>query len=98
MRSAGLRAFEKRSDDKTGVYSFEQRRTAKLPPAYVRQFKASPAAWDFFSRQPPGYQRVASFYVLQAKQEETRQRRLQRLIGDSAHQRRIGLLQRKQRT
>ena len=92
MRPAGLRAFEKRTAKKTGVYSFEQRKVAKLPAAYVRQFKAQAAAWRFFSEQAPWYQRVTTFWVVNAKQEETRLRRLAILIADSAAGRRVGLL------
>ena len=92
MRPAGLRAFEKRTAKKTGVYSFEQRKVAKPPAAYVRRFKENPAAWRFFSNQAPWYQRVTTFWVVNAKQEETRLRRLAILIADSAAGRRIGLL------
>ena len=92
MRPAGLRAFEKRTAKKTGVYSFEQRKVAKLPAAYARRFKEKPAAWRFFSEQAPWYQRVTTFWVVNAKQEETRLRRLAILIADSAAGRRVGLL------
>ena len=51
-----------------------------------------PAAWRFFSNQAPWYQRVTTFWVVNAKQEETRLRRLAILIADSAAGRRIGLL------
>jgi uncharacterized protein YdeI (YjbR/CyaY-like superfamily) len=93
MRPAGLRAFGKRTAKKTAVYSFEQRKAAKLPLPYVRRFKANPAAWRFFSGQAPWYQRVMAFYVVSAKQEETRLRRLARLIADSTAGRRVGILQ-----
>ena len=92
MRPAGLRAFEKRTAKKTGVYSFEQRKAAALPPAYIKKFKEKPDAWRFFSTQAPWYQRVTAFWVTNAKQEETRQRRLATLIADSAAGRRVGLL------
>jgi len=48
----------------------------------------------FFQAQPPGYRKVATFYVMSAKREETRARRLATLIRDSASGRRIGLLER----
>jgi uncharacterized protein YdeI (YjbR/CyaY-like superfamily) len=92
MKPAGLGAFAARTKKKTAVYSFEQRKAAKLPAAYVRRFKANPAAWRFYSEQAPWYQRVTAFWVTSAKQEETRLRRLATLIADSAARRRIGLL------
>ena len=93
MRPAGVRAFEKRTAKKTAVYSFEQQKAAKLPPSYIRRLKENPAAWRFFSGQAPWYQRVMAFYVTSAKQEETRLRRLAKLIADSAAGRRVGILE-----
>jgi uncharacterized protein YdeI (YjbR/CyaY-like superfamily) len=93
MRPAGVRAFEKRTAKKTAVYSFEQRKAAKLPASYARRLKENPAAWRFFSGQAPWYQRVMAFWVTSAKQEETRLRRLATLIADSMAGRRVGILQ-----
>jgi uncharacterized protein YdeI (YjbR/CyaY-like superfamily) len=90
MASSGVKAFEQRASD-SGKYSFESR-PKKFPPAYEKQFKANPAAWEFFRTQAPWYQRTSSFWVVSAKQEETRQRRLTTLIGDSEKGRRLGML------
>jgi uncharacterized protein YdeI (YjbR/CyaY-like superfamily) len=87
---AGVEAFERRSAD-SAKYSFESR-PKKLPPAYERQFQANPAAWKFFRAQAPWYQRTSSFWVLSAKQEQTRQRRLAKLIADSGQSRRLDML------
>jgi uncharacterized protein YdeI (YjbR/CyaY-like superfamily) len=87
---SGHKAFEQRTSD-SGKYSFESR-PKQLPLAYRRQFKAVPEAWEFFRAQAPWYQRTSSFWVVSAKQEETRQRRLTMLISDSAKGRRLGLL------
>jgi uncharacterized protein YdeI (YjbR/CyaY-like superfamily) len=84
MRAAGMKAFEARKGDKTGIYAYEQRKNAKLTPAYEKQFRANKNAWEFFQSQPPWYQRTASYRVISAKQEETRQKRLNQLIKDSA--------------
>jgi uncharacterized protein YdeI (YjbR/CyaY-like superfamily) len=92
MRAPGLRAFKRRTKKKSAVYSFEQRKTVKLPAAYVKKFKGHPDAWRFFSGQAPWYQRTTSWWVISAKQEETRLRRLATLIADSAAGRRIGLV------
>ncbi|HOC19698.1 MAG TPA: YdeI/OmpD-associated family protein [Vicinamibacterales bacterium] len=88
MRPPGIEAFERRPDDKSGRYSFEQQ-GARLPLAYERTFKASPEAWAFFSAQPPSYRRVVTWWVMSAKKEETRTRRLLQLISDSAAGQRI---------
>ena len=90
MASSGVKAFEQRASD-SGRYSFESR-PKKLPRAYEEQFKVNPAAWAFFRTQPPWYQRTSSFWVVSAKQEETRQRRLATLISDSEKGRKLGML------
>ena len=84
MRPAGVKAFEARKGDKTGIYAYEQRKNAKLPPAFEKQFRANKKAWAYFQAQPPWYRRTASYRVISAKQDETRQRRLYQLIKDSA--------------
>lgn len=93
VHPAGLGAFEARDPKRSGVYSYEQRkRDEQLAPAYAAKLKANKKAWTFFQSQAPWYQRATSRYVMSAKREETRLRRLATLIEDSAHQRRIGLL------
>lgn len=89
MAEAGIRAFEKRSDERSGVYSFEQRKEAKLDPALETRFRARAKAWRFFEAQPPGYRRLAAFWVMSAKKEETRLRRLAELITRSANGERL---------
>jgi uncharacterized protein YdeI (YjbR/CyaY-like superfamily) len=83
MHPAGVKAFEARKGDKTGIYAYEQRKTAQLPRPYEKQFRANKKAWAFFRSQPPWYQRTAAYRVISAKQEATRQRRLAQLIKDS---------------
>jgi uncharacterized protein YdeI (YjbR/CyaY-like superfamily) len=84
MRPAGRAAFERRSDDRTGVYSFESRPEG-LPPEYEERLRADPAAAAYFDAKPPWYRRTAAYWVTSAKREETRERRLDQLIEDSAH-------------
>jgi uncharacterized protein YdeI (YjbR/CyaY-like superfamily) len=88
MAKPGLDAFERRDPKKTGIYSFEQRPSA-FDPALAREFKRHAAAWTFFRAQPPGYQRLMTFYVMSAKQQETRARRLAALVKSSAEGKRI---------
>ena len=90
MRPAGEAAFIARRDDRSGVYSFENRDNATLTPDQERAFRAEPAAWDWFSAQSPSYRKSATFWVVSAKREETRERRLATLIEDSRAGRDVG--------
>jgi uncharacterized protein YdeI (YjbR/CyaY-like superfamily) len=89
MTPAGLEAFAARQPAKSGVYSFENA-AREFSAAQQRQFQANPAAWAFFGEQPAGYRRTATWWVVSAKQEETRARRLAQLIADSGRGRRLG--------
>ena len=80
---AGIRAFEARTEDNTGIYSYENR-PADLPDEYLSRLKANEAAWSWWQAQRPGYRRVATWWVVSAKQEATRDRRLATLIEDCA--------------
>jgi uncharacterized protein YdeI (YjbR/CyaY-like superfamily) len=95
MQPAGLAIFEKR--DHTRTYSYETL-AAPLGAAREKVFRANKKAWAFWDAQPPGYKRIASWYVVSAKQDATRQRRLERLIVDSAAGRRLGMLEPKKKT
>lgn len=88
MKPAGLTAFEARQTKKTGLYSYENR-PADLDEAFAKTFRRDKAAWAFFQAQPPSYRKLANWYVASAKKEETRQKRLARLIADSAAGKRI---------
>jgi uncharacterized protein YdeI (YjbR/CyaY-like superfamily) len=90
MQSAGLEAFERRDEGRTINYSYELR-AAQLTAAQEKRFKGNPKAWAFFTSQAPSYQRGARFFVTTAKKEETRERRLDILIADSAQGRRLGI-------
>jgi uncharacterized protein YdeI (YjbR/CyaY-like superfamily) len=83
MRPAGLQAYEERREARTGVYSYEQREAAALPAEYEDRLRANAAAWEFWTSRPPSYRKAAVWWVVSAKQEETRERRLARLIDDS---------------
>ena len=91
MHEAGLAAFNNRDGSRAGLYSHEQAEI-KFTPALSKMFKATKKAWDNFSKMPPGYKRTATWWVISAKQEETRQRRMKTLILDSEAGRRIALL------
>ena len=84
MRPAGLRAFEARRDDRSDVYSYEQRHTATFSPGFEARFRAKKRAWAGFEARPPSYRQAAILWVMSAKKEETRERRLAQLIEASA--------------
>ena len=84
MRPAGEAAFALRRDDKTAIYSYEQRSNPQLEPAEQALLEADAAAWAFFSAKPPSYRKPALWWVISAKKPETRARRLATLIADSA--------------
>ena len=89
MEAPGLKAFAARDPKRSGIYSFENR-PKKLSPDLEKKFKANKEAWEFFVKMPPGYQRLASFFVMSAKKEETRLSRLERLIEASERKMRVG--------
>jgi uncharacterized protein YdeI (YjbR/CyaY-like superfamily) len=91
MRASGLAAFAARTSARSGIYSFEQR-PQEFPPALKGIFRASLPAWDFWQAQPPGYRRTAIWWVISAKQDTTRQRRLAALIALSAAGKRLDFL------
>jgi uncharacterized protein YdeI (YjbR/CyaY-like superfamily) len=94
MHQAGLAAYAKRSDKKSAIYAYEQRQTAQLDAASEKRFRANKKAWQYFRSQPPWYRRTATYWVISAKKEETKQKRLATLIDDSAHERKIKRLDR----
>lgn len=91
MTPAGLAEYAKRKPEVTGPYSFEQDQI-KFSPDQESAFRKNRAAWKFFESQPPYYRRVITWWVISAKQEATRTRRLQRLMDDSAKGQRTGSL------
>jgi len=89
MRPAGRSAFQARREDRSRIYSHEQREKAVLHPAFEKRFRAKKKAWTFFQAQANWYRQAAIRWVMTAKREETRERRLATLIEDSAAGRRV---------
>jgi uncharacterized protein YdeI (YjbR/CyaY-like superfamily) len=96
MRPAGVRAFEKRSEEKSAIYSYE-RKNATLPGPYERRLRANKTAWSFFQSQAPSYQKAAIWWIISAKKDETKLRRLASLIEDSEKGKTIAPLTRPQK-
>lgn len=88
MEPAGIVAYEKRTDEKSKIYSFENE-TKTLDAKYEVQFKANKKAWEFFTSQPPGYQKLNIYRIMTAKQEKTQVSRLEKLIDASGRGERI---------
>jgi uncharacterized protein YdeI (YjbR/CyaY-like superfamily) len=94
MHPAGLKAFNERDPKRQNQYSNEQQQI-ELPPEYEAQFRANAEAWAHFQSRPPSYRRTAIWWVISARQEATRLKRLATLIEDSAAGRKIAPLTRK---
>jgi len=83
MQPGGLASFEKRIESKSKIYSYEEDE-AELSQDFKKQFKANKKAWDYFQALAPSYKKVSIHWVMRAKQELTRVKRLKKLIADSA--------------
>jgi uncharacterized protein YdeI (YjbR/CyaY-like superfamily) len=94
MRPVGLKAYQARKENKSGIYSYEQR-TAELVEPYAGLLRANAAAWRFFESQPPSYRKAICWWIVSAKKDETRLKRLEKLILHSARGERLPELQRK---
>jgi uncharacterized protein YdeI (YjbR/CyaY-like superfamily) len=89
MKPPGVAAFEARKENRSGIYSYEQR-TAKLEGPYEKRLKQNKAAWDFFYAQPPSYRKAIGWWIVSAKRETTRLKRLEKLIRKSKKGERLG--------
>ena len=88
MQTAGLKAYEARKEYRSGIYAYEQRSPELVEP-YLGKLKRNKAAWTFFQAQPPYYRKTMNWWIVSAKQEETRLKRLDKLIEESAAGRRM---------
>ena len=91
MRAAGIRAYEARTADKTGVYSYE-REVQELTDDELTRFQVESAAWTYWESRPASYRKATQHWVTSAKQTATRERRLTALIEDSKAGRLVGPL------
>jgi uncharacterized protein YdeI (YjbR/CyaY-like superfamily) len=89
MQPAGAKAWEGRDQSKGYHYSFELPQV-EFEGALLKQIRANKKAWAFFQAQPPYYRKQVTRWVISAKQEETRNKRMAALIKDSAAGRRMG--------
>jgi uncharacterized protein YdeI (YjbR/CyaY-like superfamily) len=91
MKPPGLRAFESRNAQKTAQYSYE-REQSKLTPDLESTLRGDSKAAAFFDAQPPGYRKIIAHWIMSAKQDETRARRMAKLIEHSARGVRIDFM------
>ncbi len=94
MRPAGIAAFATRTEERSGIYAFEQKQV-ELSAAQELYFRKHETAWRFFQSKPPGYRRIAQWWVISAKREETKEKRLATLIEVSGQGRLLPQLERK---
>lgn len=93
VEPSGLKAFKEGGEYGASRYSFEAK-NRELAPEYIEEFKRNKSAWEFYNSQPPSYRKTANWWVMSAKQETTRLKRLQTLIDDSVNKLRIKPLRR----
>lgn len=91
MHPAGLKVFKDRDKEKTKLYSFENM-PKELDQPFLSLFKKNTKAWDFFQQQAPWYKKVTVYWVTSAKREETRLRRFNLLLQDSANMKRLKIV------
>jgi len=85
MRPAGIKAFALREENTSGIYSYENN-TTSLDSKYEIQFRENKKAWDFFMKKAPSYRKAIMRWIMSAKQEKTRQSRLEKTIKESEKQ------------
>lgn len=94
MAEPGLKAYALRDPKRTGIYAFENE-PREFSPEFEKKFRANKRAWDFFQSEPPSIRKVCISWVMTAKKEETRLRRLDQLIDRAAQGIRSGVLETK---
>lgn len=92
MAEPGIKAYALRDPERTGIYAFENR-PREFSPEFEKKFRANKRAWEFFQTEPPSIRRVCIFWVMSAKKEETRLRRLEQLIDSSSKGLRRGVME-----
>jgi uncharacterized protein YdeI (YjbR/CyaY-like superfamily) len=95
MHAAGLEAYARRDPKRTGIYAFENE-PRQLSPAYEKIFRQNKKAWKFFETMAPSLKKVSIFWIMSAKKEETRLRRLKHVIENSEKGVKSGVLEPKQ--
>jgi uncharacterized protein YdeI (YjbR/CyaY-like superfamily) len=88
MTLLGRQAFDRRKENRSSIYSYEQR-SAELEAPFEKIFKQNKTAWKFFQAQPAWYRKQINWWIVSAKKDETRLKRLAKIMDESAHKRRL---------
>lgn len=88
MKPAGIAAFEKRKEEKSRIYAYENKPT-EFPEEFEKIFRANEKAWEFFEKQANWYRKTIMYWVLSAKHEITQKNRLEKLIFECENERRM---------
>jgi uncharacterized protein YdeI (YjbR/CyaY-like superfamily) len=88
MKPAGIAAFAKREESKSAIYAYENE-AKQFSDEFEKEFRANEKAWEFFEKQANWYKKQMTSWVMTAKQEATRKSRLEKLIGESANEKRV---------
>ena len=88
MQPSGLAAFQARTETRSGIYSHEQE-DVELPEACLKLLQADATAWEFYRSQPPSYRKAVDWWVVSAKKEETRRKRMETLVECSGRLERV---------
>src|SRR5687768_4239977 len=94
MAEPGLKAYALRDPKRTGIYAFENA-AREFSPEFEKKFRANKPAWEFFQSEPPSIRRTCIFWVIGARKEETRLRRLDQLIDSASKGIRRGVMETK---
>jgi uncharacterized protein YdeI (YjbR/CyaY-like superfamily) len=88
MQAAGIAVHNLRKESKSGIYSYENKEI-RLPDDFEKEFRLNEKAWAYFQSMPFSYRKPAIYWVMSARQETTRLKRLAELICDSEAARKI---------
>jgi uncharacterized protein YdeI (YjbR/CyaY-like superfamily) len=94
MHESGLRAFRERSEKRSAIYAYEQRHEIVLAEPFAKRLAANAKASRFFAARPTWYRKTATYWVMSAKRDETREKRFATLLADSAAGKTIAALTR----
>ncbi len=82
MHPAGLEIFNNRKENESQIYS-DENAEVKFPFELEEQFKADKIAWDYFQSLAHSYRKLSTYWVMSAKQDKTKLKKLNELIADS---------------
>ncbi len=88
MKPEGLESFKKRTENKSKIYSYEKE-AVPLSAEFEKKFKTNKKAWLFYTSQAPSYQKTMNHWIVDAKQETTKIARLEKLISNSAEEKKL---------